>query len=166
MPHRETYNSSHAIIQFQFDFTEKEFTITYFGILDIVSTLGGLNGFVTLIIRIMTPIFILMFLVSLSKIIMEVYDKKYRHELISILLSLHKLNLSVDSLSVKSMKFVTTEPENIQDYFNDMDLQLIEDMAKELLKVRMKELEMRINVEIYTDVLQREATEFEHMIKK
>ena len=58
-----------------------------------MATLGGLNGFFGLCMQIMGPVFALMFLAWLSRIIIKIYDDKYREELIKILKNLYHCNL-------------------------------------------------------------------------
>ena len=86
VPHRESFNSSKIMIQFQFDFTERQFTINYFGVVDVISTLGGINGFITPILAGITPLFMLVFLIEFAKYIGDMYDKDYKNELIKILI--------------------------------------------------------------------------------
>ena len=91
VPHRSFYNSSTVIVQFEFEFVERQYTLTYNGIMDIVSTLGGINGFIGPAIKIFTPVFILFFLLELSKIIQEKFDMQYKGELEEIFIKCHSL---------------------------------------------------------------------------
>ena len=92
MPHRQHFNSSSAIIKFEFDFTQKEWYISYYGYVDVASYLGGLNGFVNLIMDLSTPIMMLLFLKELAEIILEKYQKRYEKQLASILKDFHQKN--------------------------------------------------------------------------
>ena len=74
VPHRQKFNKSSAVIKFEFDFTQKEWNIYYYGMVDVAAFLGGLNGFVSLILVVLTPVFILMFLIELATIMTEKYN--------------------------------------------------------------------------------------------
>ena len=58
----DAFNSSKIIVQLNFNFIEKEFTTKYFGVLDIMSKIGGLQTSVMPMIRMATPWFALVFL--------------------------------------------------------------------------------------------------------
>ena len=72
---RSEYVSDTIFIQMNFDFTRKEFVIHYFGVFDIMSKLGGFKASIGPLVNIFAPIFILLFLISLSWIIKESFRR-------------------------------------------------------------------------------------------
>ena len=58
----EFFNSSKIVVQLNFNYIEKEFTTKYFGVLDIMAKVGGLQASILPIMRIATPWFALAFL--------------------------------------------------------------------------------------------------------
>lgn len=56
------FETSEIVIMFDHDFTEKYYEIKYFGYMDILSIIGGLNASLGPIFGLFTPLFILNFL--------------------------------------------------------------------------------------------------------
>ena len=67
-------------VQLNFDYIEKEFTTSYFSVMDIMSKVGGLQASVMPLMRIATPFFMLRFLLDLSVIIRNKSKLNYRNE--------------------------------------------------------------------------------------
>lgn len=66
------------------DFTEKYYEIRYFGYMDILSIIGGLNASIGPIFGLFTPLFILNFLYQLAQLIINKNKKNYHQELIKL----------------------------------------------------------------------------------
>ena len=78
-------NQTSVIVNVNFDFTEKIFTIEYVGILDIMQRIGGLYSSVWPIMRFLNPFLALAFLIALCKIIRENAKQLYQREVIIFL---------------------------------------------------------------------------------
>lgn len=103
--HKPFYEESSDLeVQLEFDFTERVFTINFFTIFDIMSTLGGFRASLTPVFSVMTPLIILLFLVRLSYIIRDKMTADYKQEH-KVLLHIAKINLMSLSLSVENTDF-------------------------------------------------------------
>ena len=66
------------------DFTEKNYEIHYFGYMDILGILGGLNASIGPILGIFSPLFIMNYLYLLALLIVGKYKEQYHDELVNI----------------------------------------------------------------------------------
>ena len=67
------FNSSNVHIPFKLDFTQRKYFWSYFHLLDVVSSIGGVNAAVTPVLNKLMPWFMLYFLYALACIIRENY---------------------------------------------------------------------------------------------
>lgn len=77
------FNSSNIIIPFAMDFTQRQYSWSYYTILDVISAIGGVNAAFAPILKKIAPVFMLYFLYCLASIIKDKYLKDYRDELTS-----------------------------------------------------------------------------------
>lgn len=63
------------------DFTQREYTYKYFTFLDVISAIGGVNAFISPIVKNLAPLFMLYFMYRLAVIIKGKYLEEYRQEL-------------------------------------------------------------------------------------
>ena len=85
VPLKDTpFETSRIKIMLDHDFTEKYFEIFYFGYMDILASIGGINASIKPLIGIVGPIFILNFMYQLAKIIHEKYEDQYHEELVKL----------------------------------------------------------------------------------
>jgi hypothetical protein len=82
--------STDAVLQFAFDFTEREYSIKYFDVMDIVATLGGINGFLKPVLGVFGPLFILYFLILLANILIDKYNDDYKNELVQFVMKSYR----------------------------------------------------------------------------
>ena len=66
---------------FQFDYTERVYTYSYFGISDILAKIGGLNASIMPIVGRFAPFFALYFMLELAAIIKDHLTKRHGEEL-------------------------------------------------------------------------------------
>ena len=67
VPLKDTpFKSSDIIIMMDTDFTEKNYEIYYFGYMDILGIIGGLNASISPIIGLLAPLFIINYLITLA----------------------------------------------------------------------------------------------------
>ena len=102
-------------------FTEKQYTVTFFDIFDIITTLGSLLAFFNPIMDRIAPLFILMFLIKLANIIKEMYLHEYRDELIVIIKRHHPkyrtaMNILLKALNIKKKNLNKREKEEEKDF--------------------------------------------------
>lgn len=76
----DDYESSDVIIMIDYEFTERMYKISYFGYMDILSKIGGINASVTPLLGMIAPAFIIFYLHSLSIIIIDKHKEKYNGE--------------------------------------------------------------------------------------
>ena len=76
VPHSNAaYNSSLLVVMIDHDFVQKYYEIYFFGYMDILSIIGGLNASIAPILGMLSPIFIINYLYQLSKIILGKYER-------------------------------------------------------------------------------------------
>ena len=63
---KDGFTDPEMTIFLQFDFTERIFTLYYFTVFDVLSSIGGLKASIGPMISVATPISILFFLIRLS----------------------------------------------------------------------------------------------------
>lgn len=83
----DVFNQTHIVCNLDFDFVERIYNIEYFGLMDIMSKLGGLRSSILPIIGYLMPLFALHFLWSLAGIIddkMELNQKREMLDLVKI----------------------------------------------------------------------------------
>ena len=85
-----SFNSSDYYIPFDFDFTERVYTVNYFGYLDIISAIGGLNSSANLFMGFLMPLFMFIFLYSLAMVVKERYSKEYKAATIDFIKYMHE----------------------------------------------------------------------------
>lgn len=64
-----------------FDFTERQFEIKFFGYMDILAKIGGINGFVMPIVAYCAPILCMLYLYELSHIIIDKHILEFSNEI-------------------------------------------------------------------------------------
>jgi hypothetical protein len=101
--------STDIIMQFAFDFTEREYSIKYFDAMDIVATLGGINGFLKPVLGVFGPLFILYFLILLANILIELYDTDYKNELVSFLMKSRGSIPNLEHCTLEELETMTKE---------------------------------------------------------
>lgn len=88
---KKSYTSSPDVkIKLDFDFFGREYIFSFYTLRDVLSSLGGIFAFVFTIVKLISPIFVLYFLVELSKVIIANYQMSYRNELIEFINKAHK----------------------------------------------------------------------------
>ena len=84
----ETFNSttgSNIVSNIDFDFTERIYDIQYYGILDVLSKLGGLRASIFPIVGYFAPLLTLHFLYSLAGIVDNKIKKDNQHMMIEVI---------------------------------------------------------------------------------
>ena len=80
----DDYNSSDVIILIDYEFTEREYILKYFGFMDILSKIGGIYAFASPILGLLAPGYILFYLYLLSQIIIQKHKDKFREEILDL----------------------------------------------------------------------------------
>ena len=78
------FRSSELIVMIDHDFVEKYYEIYYFGPMDILSLIGGLNASIAPALGMLTPLFIIGYLYQLAGVIIEKNKATYKSELITL----------------------------------------------------------------------------------
>lgn len=81
----EVFNNTFIVSNLDFDFTERIYNIQYFGIMDVMSTLGGLRASIVPIIGYLVPLLTLHFLYSLAGIIDDKMEANQQTEMIHLI---------------------------------------------------------------------------------
>lgn len=68
---REKYSSNRQVVNLEFDFTHKRYTISYVTWSDVLSKIGGLRSVILPFIEFFIPLLMLLFLVELITIVQE-----------------------------------------------------------------------------------------------
>jgi len=76
----DDYESSDVIVMIDYEFTERNYIINYFGYMDILSKIGGISASISPVLGFCAPAFILFYLHSLSQIIIQKHKVKYQEE--------------------------------------------------------------------------------------
>jgi hypothetical protein len=89
-----TYRNSDMVVSLDFDFTQREYTVTFVTFWDIFAEIGGLKAAILPLVHILVPFWILFFLISLSHIIKDASAEKAKLEFIDLLhVSVRQLKL-------------------------------------------------------------------------
>lgn len=72
-------------ISLDFDFTQREYTVTFITFWDIFAEIGGLKAAIMPLVQLFVPFWILFFLISLSHIIKDASAEKAKLEFIELL---------------------------------------------------------------------------------
>lgn len=76
-PKMMSFNDTNVNIMFTFDWNQREYIITYFGMEDIITSVGGMIAFLTPFINFLSPYFIIYFLFQLSEILHLKYEEAF-----------------------------------------------------------------------------------------
>ena len=72
------------VIMLDTDFTEKNYEVHYFGYMDILGIIGGLNASIGPLLAQFAPMFIMNYLYQLAQLIIGKYRQQYHKELAKI----------------------------------------------------------------------------------
>ena len=78
------YKSSDVIVMMDHDFIEREFTIKYIEFSDIIIQIGGLAASLTPILAALAPMFIILYLSTLSEVIMDKNKNIFKKEILKV----------------------------------------------------------------------------------
>lgn len=79
------FNKTSIVSNLDFDFTERIYNIEYFGLMDIMSKLGGLRASIMPLVGYLAPLFALHFLWSLAGIIDDKMEANQRKEMLRMI---------------------------------------------------------------------------------
>ena len=71
---KTTFNNSDVNIPIDFNYVQTQYEIQYFRLINVISSIGGVNAFFGPLLNVMTPILGLNFLYKLSEIIKDRID--------------------------------------------------------------------------------------------
>ena len=114
------------------DFVQKYYEIYFFGYMDILSIIGGLNASIAPILGMLSPIFIINYLYQLSKIILGKYERQYHAELVI----LHRDYRSLfDEYEIEKLPGIEDdEKSQLTSFVSKTDLDLEDEPADDILQ--------------------------------